>query len=383
MPTADHIAQQQELLAPHRRTLAHLLRQQAAFSAGHVPAHIAHGIAEARAGIARCTATLCTWGVEVADHPDDVAPPEGEWQPRPAGSAGALQGSLDVSGRLTGTGIATNYGTAITNIYQGAAPSPDAQAALAAAQALLAQLPLATIPDVAALPKGSRMPLSRNPLFVGREGDLKALASALKGGATAAIGQVAAATGLGGIGKTNLATEFVHRYGQFFAGGVFWLSFAEAANVPAEVAACGGPGGMDLPGFAARAKQLFGDDGVQMVASRVAQAKAGPEQLTFLEGLGKKEQGTGATSPRIGRRLVVGRQSSVVDPRHEATTHDRVHAAMLLQASGQADALRALLKAEQERGPEFLRLANALSALYPEVSQEERLLDAMLLAVPR
>jgi len=56
---------------------------------------------------------------------------------------------------------------------------------------------------------------------------------------------------------------------------------------------------------------------------------------------------------------------------------------MLLQASGQTNALRALLKAEQERSPEFLRLANAVSALYPAPSQEERLLDAMLLAVPR
>ena len=42
-----------------------------------------------------------------------------------------------------------------------------------------------------------------------------------------------------------------------------------------------------------------------------------------------------------------------------------------------------LLKAEQERGPDFLRLANALSALYPKGSEEKRLLDAMLLAVPR
>ena len=31
----------------------------------------------------------------------------------------------------------------------------------------------------------------------------------------------------------------------------------------------------------------------------------------------------------------------------------------------------------------FLRLANALSALYPAGSEEKRLLDAMLLAVPR
>jgi hypothetical protein len=45
--------------------------------------------------------------------------------------------------------------------------------------------------------------------------------------------------------------------------------------------------------------------------------------------------------------------------------------------------LRSLLKAEQERSPDFLRLANALSALYPKGSEEKRLLDAMLLAVPR
>jgi hypothetical protein len=81
-------------------------------------------------------------------------------------------------------------------------------------------LPLGTIPDVAPLPSDSRMSLARNPLFVGREANLKQLATILKGGETVAIGQIAAATGLGGIGKTNLATEFAHRYGQFFAGGV-------------------------------------------------------------------------------------------------------------------------------------------------------------------
>ena len=66
-----------------------------------------------------------------------------------------------------------------------------------------------------------------------------------------------------------------------------------------------------------------------------------------------------------------------------ATTLDRLHAAMLLQASGHASALRTLIAAEQERGAGFLRLANALTALYPRGSQEKRLLDAMLLAVPR
>jgi hypothetical protein len=66
-----------------------------------------------------------------------------------------------------------------------------------------------------------------------------------------------------------------------------------------------------------------------------------------------------------------------------AHSGDRIHAAMLLQASGQTNALRALLKAEQDRGPDFIRLANAFSALYPKQSEEKRLLDAMLLAMPR
>lgn len=65
------------------------------------------------------------------------------------------------------------------------------------------------------------------------------------------------------------------------------------------------------------------------------------------------------------------------------TTLDRVHTAMLLQAGGETGSLRRLLEAEKARGPEFLRLANALSALYPQGSEEKRLLDAMLLAMPR
>jgi len=67
----------------------------------------------------------------------------------------------------------------------------------------------------------------------------------------------------------------------------------------------------------------------------------------------------------------------------QATTLDRVHAGMLLQANGRASALRTMLMTEQERSPDFLRLANALSALYPQGCEEKRLLDAMLLALLR
>ena len=82
-----------------------------------------------------------------------------------------------------------------------------------------------------------------------------------------------------------------------------------------------------------------------------------------------------------GKKAIIGADAELQSP--DATTLDRVHAAMLLQASGQANALRKLIGTEQDRGPDFLRLANALSALYPGGCEEKRLLDAMLLAVPR
>ncbi|RRR74023.1 MAG: tetratricopeptide repeat-containing protein, partial [Candidatus Viridilinea halotolerans] len=138
---------------------------------------------------------------------------------------------------------------------------------LAAAQELLAALPTETLAPVAPLPEQHHMPFARNPNFVGREADLVALAYALKGeGATAAIGSAAATTGLGGVGKTNLATEFAHRYGQFFAGGLFWLSFADPESIPLEIAACGMA--LDLPGFA----DLKLDDQVRRVRSAWAQS---------------------------------------------------------------------------------------------------------------
>jgi adenine-specific DNA methylase len=132
-----------------------------------------------------------------------------------------------------------------------------------------------------------------------------------------------------------------------------------------------------------RAKQLFGEDGAQAVADRLEQSGGPRPQLVLfpdaethpvrVKGQGKRKRGAQAG-------LVSNDQLSA---RREATTLDRIHAAMLLQKGGRTNALRALVKAEQEQGPDFVRLANALSALYPKASEEKRLLDAMLLAVPR
>lgn len=135
-----------------------------------------------------------------------------------------------------------------------------------------------------------------------------------------------------------------------------------------------------------RAEQLFGEDGASAVATRIEQEARRNPQMTLefalpeseappIKGRGRGKKGKAKSLKEVGDEQLTARR--------EATTLDRVHAAMLLQSSGRANALRALLKAEQERGQDFLRLCNALTRLYPRDSEEKRLLDAMLLAVPR
>src|SRR5215471_10600090 len=121
-------------------------------------------------------------------------------------------------------------------------PATGAAGEPAGADTLLESMPVDALPERAPLPAGSLMPLAPNPLFVGRGDELLQVASALTGGdATVAFGPVVASTGLGGLGKTQLAVEFVHRYGRYFAGGVFWLSFASADEIPLQVAGCAAP----------------------------------------------------------------------------------------------------------------------------------------------
>ena len=148
-----------------------------------------------------------------------------------------------------------------------------------------------------------------------------------------------------------------------------------------------------------RAKQLFGEDGADVVADQLERSPERVAQLALFpdraEGAmpdlsavpGTAQAGINVKGKRKKVKVKKRNGHDLPAATHAAqagaTTLDRVHAAMLLQDSGRTNALRALLKAEMDRGPDFLRLANALSALYPKGSEEKRLLDAMLLAVPR
>jgi tetratricopeptide (TPR) repeat protein len=109
---------------------------------------------------------------------------------------------------------------------------------------LLERMPVDEVPVPQALPIPHRMPLRPNPLFVGRERELREVAQLLKEGERVVI-----LVGIGGVGKTQLAVELAHRYGSSFAGGVFWVSCADPNGIAAEVAACGQLLGLSLTGL--------------------------------------------------------------------------------------------------------------------------------------
>ena len=134
-------------------------------------------------------------------------------------------------------------------------------------------------------------------------------------------------------------------------------------------------GAVRLLPVAERAKALFGEDGAASAADWIESDANPNSQLSLFP------EGERSLPKRPRRKSILNDDAELQTV--AATTLDRLHAAMLLQASGHASALRTLIAAEQERGPAFLRLANALTALYPRGSQEKRLLDAMLLTVPR
>lgn len=121
--------------------------------------------------------------------------------------------------------------------YRPSTREPSAEE-LAKAYQLLESMPTSAVPEVAQLPPRSQVIYAHNPLFVGRAELLQRIAGIFR--QNNSPHQAVVVTGIGGIGKTQLASEFAHRYGQFFIGGVFWLNFANPELIPIEIAACGG-----------------------------------------------------------------------------------------------------------------------------------------------
>jgi tetratricopeptide (TPR) repeat protein len=85
---------------------------------------------------------------------------------------------------------------------------------------LLPELPLHAAPDSRAAIW--TVPYPQNTLFTGREAELEAIETTLRQGKNAAIGQTQAISGLGGIGKTQIALEYAYRHRQDYRS-IFWV----------------------------------------------------------------------------------------------------------------------------------------------------------------
>lgn len=133
-----------------------------------------------------------------------------------------------------------------------------------------------------------------------------------------------------------------------------------------------------------RASQLFGEADAAAISRRIeADVSASRNySFAFMQDIGAAPEIKARDRGRKGAKRAATAIPETPAPQ-PVTTLDRLHAAMLLQRGGQTNGLRAMIREETQRGPDFLRLANALSRLYPKDSEEKRLLDAMLLAVPR
>src|SRR5262249_9196201 len=67
------------------------------------------------------------------------------------------------------------------------------------------------------------VPFRRNPLFIGRTSTLQVLHRYLTVKQPAALTQAIAVSGMGGIGKTQVALEYAYLYALEY-GAVFWLA---------------------------------------------------------------------------------------------------------------------------------------------------------------
>src|SRR5262249_24088688 len=106
-----------------------------------------------------------------------------------------------------------------------------------------------------------------------------------------------------------------------------------------------------------RAVQLFGKDGASAVADRIERVTDPTKPVQKM--LFPMDERPELVAPKKKGRRKKGSDEPepTLQAERKVTTLDRVHAAMLLQAGGRTNALRALLKEEIDRSPDFIRLA--------------------------
>jgi tetratricopeptide (TPR) repeat protein len=179
-----------------------------------------------------------------------------------------------------------------------------------------------------ALPPIWNVPHNRNPNFTGREKELAKIHEALSQGGTMAL--VQPIHGLGGVGKTQLALEYVYRHAAEYEL-VWWVRAEEPVTLAADYAALAGR--LGLPEAGAEEQDAV----VAAVRDSLARRD---DWLLVLDNARDPEEVRAYLPPSCGRVLVTSRNSSWrrfgiplpvnVMPRKEAV-------AFLLKRSGSKD----------------------------------------------
>jgi tetratricopeptide (TPR) repeat protein len=179
-----------------------------------------------------------------------------------------------------------------------------------------------------ALPPIWNVPHNRNPNFTGREKELAKIHDALAQGGTMAL--VQPIHGLGGVGKTQLALEYVYRHAAEYEL-VWWVRAEEPVTLAADYAALAGK--LGLP-------EAEGEEQDAVVAAVRDSLARRDDWLLVLDNARDPEEVRAYLPPNCGRVLVTSRNSSwrrfgiplpvKVMPRKEAV-------AFLLKRSGSKD----------------------------------------------
>ncbi len=125
-----------------------------------------------------------------------------------------------------------------------------------------------------------------------------------------------------------------------------------------------------------RSEQLLGEaatrPGIEITLEDVKQLELGLATQ-------RREEAALMSKPKRGQKSkpVPGKATTEV----EFTTLDRLHRAMLLFGLGRSTLLRQVLETELRQSKRFERLALALNALYPDGSDERRMLEGVQAAM--
>ena len=83
------------------------------------------------------------------------------------------------------------------------------------------------------------IPYPRNPVFTGRKEILERICTQLQAGQAAALSQAQAISGLGGIGKTQIAVEFAYRHRSDYEAVLWVLADTRESLVSGYIAIAG------------------------------------------------------------------------------------------------------------------------------------------------